>query len=254
MLEDVRIQLTGSMVLSGRAGHISGSDIGPRQVRTLIAFLTLNRARSVSSEELRLVLWEDSWPPAWEAGLRSLLSRVRAAFDAVLAPMSRRMLDGEPGRYRLTLPPGTTVDWEQAALSLEQAESLLRDGDTRAAHAPASVSTIVFRRPFLPGLGSSWAELQRERQMRLLCRSLECLAESWLAHDQPALAIEAASEAVARDPTSEAGCRLVMRANAKAGNPAEAVREYQRLREALSSELGLDPSPDTEALFLSLLR
>jgi len=45
-----------------------------------------------------------------------------------------------------------------------------------------------------------------------------------------------------------------MRANAKAGNTAEAVREYQRLREALSSELGLDPSPDTEALFLSLLR
>lgn len=242
------------MTLSSGRRYIRGSDLGPRQARAVLAFLTLNRSRSASSDELRQVVWEDSSPPAWDVALRSLISRIRKAFDALQAPVSGRLLDGERGRYRLMLPESATVDWEQAMLSLEQAESLLRDGEVDAAHAPANVSTIVFRRPFLPGQDGSWAEFQRERQSRLLYRSLVCLAETWLAQGQPASAVEAASEAVTIDPTAESSYRLLMRAYAETANPAEAVRWYQRLRGALSTELGLDPSSETEALFLSLLR
>lgn len=242
------------MTLSSGARRLGGAGLGPRQARALIAYLTLNRSRSVSAEELRIALWEEAYPSAWDVALRSLASRVRAAFGAVLTPVSGRLLDSEDGRYKLTLPWATTVDWEQAMLSLEEAEASLREGDASAAHAPAGVATIILRRPFLPGLAGSWAELLRERQSRLLRRSLECLAESWLAHHHPLQAIEAASEAVSLDPTAEAGYRILMRANAEAGNPAEAVRSFQRLRGALSSELGMDPSSETEALFLSILR
>ena len=44
-----------------------------------------------------------------------------------------------------------------------------------------------------------------------------------------------------------------MAAHTAAGNRAEALRSYQRLRVMLSDELGVDPDPETEAAYLQLL-
>lgn len=47
--------------------------------------------------------------------------------------------------------------------------------------------------------------------------------------------------------------RLLMQANASDGNPAQAVKAYNRLQQLLTDELGTDPSSETEALYLKLL-
>ena len=44
-----------------------------------------------------------------------------------------------------------------------------------------------------------------------------------------------------------------MRSHAAQGNRAEALRVYQQCRQLLADELGIDPSPETEALYLELL-
>lgn len=58
---------------------------------------------------------------------------------------------------------------------------------------------------------------------------------------------------MAVDPLREAGYQRLMRAQAAAGHRAEALRAYQACRRVLSEELGVDPSPETEALYLELL-
>jgi pentatricopeptide repeat protein len=63
-----------------------------------------------------------------------------------------------------------------------------------------------------------------------------------------------ANQALAIDPYRESSYRLLMRAHAACGNTPEAIRVYHRLRGLLDRELGTDPSPDTEALFLDLIR
>jgi DNA-binding SARP family transcriptional activator len=45
-----------------------------------------------------------------------------------------------------------------------------------------------------------------------------------------------------------------MRLHAQMGNRAEALRVFGRCRELLREELGASPSPETEALFLQILR
>jgi len=45
-----------------------------------------------------------------------------------------------------------------------------------------------------------------------------------------------------------------MRAYAAAGNRAEALRVYERCRKLIAKELGADPSPETQAVHLKLLR
>lgn len=45
-----------------------------------------------------------------------------------------------------------------------------------------------------------------------------------------------------------------MRAHLAAGDRAEAVRTHERLRDLLAEELGVDPSAETAALYLEVLR
>jgi DNA-binding SARP family transcriptional activator len=66
--------------------------------------------------------------------------------------------------------------------------------------------------------------------------------------------VHAAEEAVALEPFRETGYRQLMRAHAAGGNRAEALRAFQRCRALLADELGVDPSPETEAAYLQLLR
>jgi len=45
-----------------------------------------------------------------------------------------------------------------------------------------------------------------------------------------------------------------MRAHAALGNRAEALRTYHWCRELMADELGVSPSPETEAVYLEVLR
>jgi DNA-binding SARP family transcriptional activator len=45
-----------------------------------------------------------------------------------------------------------------------------------------------------------------------------------------------------------------MEAHAAAGNTAQALAAYERLRAKLADEFGASPSPETESAFLEILR
>ncbi len=56
------------------------------------------------------------------------------------------------------------------------------------------------------------------------------------------------------DPLDEEAHRARMQALYLAGDTAAALAAYQRLRDALVEDLGADPGPETEALYLAILR
>ena len=224
-----------------------------RQERVAFAYLVCERGRPVTRDELAEVLWPEGPAPAWQTGLSAVVSRLRSlAAGRELAARSVSISRGF-GQYRLFLPGDTWVDVEGALHAVDAAEQALRNGDARAAFGPAAVASNIARRPFLSGVDGGWVAKEREKLLRARLRALECLAQVWLATNDPLLAIEAAEEALAVDPLRESSYRLLMRAHALAGNPAEAVQRYHRLGGLLRSELGTDPSPETEALYLELL-
>ena len=114
-------------------------------------------------------------------------------------------------------------------------------------------AATITRRSFLAGDESAWARREREKLKRQCVRALECQSEVWLANGEPALAVEAAQEALTIEPFRESAYRLLMRSHALVGNRAEGVLAYHDLRNRLVSELGTDPSKETEALYLELL-
>ena len=59
---------------------------------------------------------------------------------------------------------------------------------------------------------------------------------------------------IAADPVAERPRGLLMRALYAAGRQAEALAEYNQARELFATELGVDPSPQLEQIYLGVLR
>jgi DNA-binding SARP family transcriptional activator len=95
---------------------------------------------------------------------------------------------------------------------------------------------------------------ERGRLRSIGVRALEVLASVHLARGDHVLARQTAEELVQLEPLRESGHRFLMRAHVAGGDRAEALRVHERLRAALVDELGVDPSPETAALQLSILR
>lgn len=158
------------------------------------------------------------------------------------------------GQYQLILPAETWVDVEIGGACLDAAEGALKLGALHRVLGPAYVTATIARRPFLPGDDGEWVESQRRKLKRQLLRALHCLAQMWIATQEAPLAVEAGTEAVCLDLYNEFSYQLLMRAYDAIGNRAEAVNTYHQLHDILSEDLGIDPSAETEALYMDLLR
>jgi DNA-binding SARP family transcriptional activator len=181
-----------------------------------------------------------------------LVSKLRAALSGV--GVDGDAIAGAFGLYQLKLPPGTWVDLEAAADALHRAESLARHEHLDESAGWALGARAITTRPFLAGANGPWTERRRAWLRDLYLRSLEVLAEVWIGRGDPVLAVADMEEALRSEPYRESLYRLLMRAHATAGNRAEALRTYESCRMLLADELGVSPSPETEAIYLGLLR
>lgn len=220
---------------------------GSRKERSLLALLGTRHGRMVTVDEIVEVLWDGRRPRRPEANVATLVSRLRARFGA------DTVIGGRDG-YRLG---GTVrVDLEEAASLVAEAEALLRSGEPALCLVAASGALeLLGRGPVLadhPTAG--WADQARDRQAGLLRRARVALGEAALHTGEPGQAHVTAEAAIAADPLDEAAYRVLMRACATAGEPARAIRAYQRLRRVLAIELGTDPAPATHELYLAVLR
>lgn len=240
LLGSLRADIDGREVASLLPGH---------QGRSLFAFLVLNRHRPVRRDELLDVLWPRTPPQAPEAGLSTVLARVRRAVGAGL-------IDGR-SELRLRLEPDVDVDVdvERVARSAEEAERALAEGDPGGAIATAQAALGALGSPLLPGLEGAWVDAYREELAERGYQLLETLARAALAvgGEQLATAERAARTLVDREPFRESGYALLIKIHARRGNVAEATRTYHRLRVFLRDELGTAPSASLSGLHEDLL-
>ncbi len=241
-----RIQLYGPLLVE-LGGRRVEHQLPGRKGRLLFALLTLNRARPVSRDELIDALWPDDPPASPEAGLSTLLARLRRALgDGVIV-----------GRQQLTLELGSdaVIDVEVAAAQALEAERAVDVGDLWRALTAARESLDVVRRPLLPGLDAPWLEDRRRELADLEPPLLETIARACLALGGSELvsAERTAKALLGLEPFRESAYSLLMETHARRGNVAEALRVFERLRLLLGEELGALPSPEVTALHERLL-
>jgi branched-chain amino acid transport system substrate-binding protein len=158
------------------------------------------------------------------------------------------------GCYKLSLPAGSWIDVDAGLEALERAEAELAVGDVVEAKAQAATAAALARRVFLPGEDGPWVEEKRRDLNEVLVRAVECLRDASFGAGDFAEAVRHAEEVTRLEPFRESGYRRLMEVHGAAGNPAEALRVYERCRRFLADELGAYPSPETEAVYLDVLR
>jgi predicted ATPase/DNA-binding SARP family transcriptional activator len=213
----VRIGLLGGVRAVGDDGE--PIDIGPPRSRTVLAALALSPGVPLSESRLIDLVWGDSPPSAkvlqWHiAQLRKLLgsstiARVGAA-------------------YRLDVPT-----------DVEQFRSLLRAGD--AAAAVAAWGGVPLAGLEAPGLAAAVAGLVEE-----WLGAVEMDFSRRVSAD-PRSVVGELSSFVSDYPTREGFASLLMTALYRTGRQADALAVYQRVRQHLVDELGVEPGPELRA-------
>lgn len=247
------VQLAGRVMVKSHDAVLDERMLYGSQARLVFSMLVLERDRPVSRDELAEVLWPDRFPRTWGAALRGVISKVRAFLLAARIPEDALVYDGF-GAYQAHLPTDVVVDVESASSAVETAEQMLREGNHTSAIALAEYARSVASRPFLPDAKGCWIDGVRTRLREVLLWALCVLAEGHTQRGHPHRAVQAAQQALGLEPFRERTHQLLMRAHAAAGNPAEALRAYDRCRRLLAEELGVHPATETTALHLALLR
>jgi DNA-binding SARP family transcriptional activator len=239
--DELRIRLLGGFDAIG----IEPSAFGSRKVRTLVARLALAGGAAVDVAALGEALWPDQRPTRPADQLAVLASRARGVLGR------ERLTYGDVG-YSLQ------VDWLDVRVLDEladEAERRLAADQPASARAAATAGIALYRGPLLPEHpDASWAQLPREAVERQIGRAYRLLATAALIAGAPSAAMEASGAALEKDPYDEPALRLLLRACASLGAPASGLMAYERTRQLLSGELGVDPDPETQRLHLDLLR
>jgi SARP family transcriptional regulator, regulator of embCAB operon len=245
-LEPPRIQLCGLLAVRDGGRRLEAGLPG-RQGRLLLGYLVLQRGREAERGELVDALWPDAPPPAADASVRALLSRLRSVLGA-------DWIRGR-GSVRLLLPQGAWVDVEAADEAIHRAESAVARAAWHDAWPAAHVALNISRREFLAGCDAPWVAERRGWLGEVRLRALACWAATGLGLGGAELADaeRAARRLVEEAPYREDGHRLLMEVLAARGNPAEALRAYEALRARLRDDLGAAPGERLRALHARLL-
>jgi DNA-binding SARP family transcriptional activator len=238
---DLRVRVLGGFEIEGIDSHRLGS----RKARTLLKVLAVARGRPVSVDRLIDVLWPQTPPTRPEDQVFVLVSRLRAVLGG------ERLSRTDAG-YSLR---AGWLDLEALADLEAAAGRRLAIGSYRTARASAEAALALARGPVLAGEPDAiWAEAERAAAERLVTSVRHTAARAALGAADYTAAAGFAAGALDADPYDEVALRLLMRAHARAGRPASALAAYAQVKQRLDDDLGVDPAPETESLYLSILR
>jgi len=247
----LRTRVIGNVCLECDGYLVPEKSLPGRQGRVLFAALAWERAHAVTAEEVADIVWDGAPPGSWQVALRSLVSKLRTALADL--PEDVR-IEHAFDSYQLRLPADAWIDVEAASAAVHEAEAAMGDGDLEGATGAALVANAIARRPFLHGEEGEWAARKQGELQEIRLRALAVRGRVALMNGDPTGALTDAEIIVEADPYRETAYVLLMSAHAAAGNSARAIAVYERLRARLADDLGVGPSPTTEAVFLEIVR
>jgi DNA-binding SARP family transcriptional activator len=250
----ISFNLLGPLTAELRTGqgdaHPTELDTGPFKQRLLLAMLLCRCNNMVLVEELIDTLWWDAPPRTAHKNIQVYVSHLRKLLTA----------DGQTGRL-LYRPSGYQLVLTSAEVDALRFEDLARAGRLALRRDDPRASADFMRQALGLWRGPALADLQvspalREETARLDDRRLS-VYEDWFEAElllgNHADVLEEIEAVVRAHPLRERLRSHQLTALYRGGRQAEALAEYDNLRQTLTAELGLDPSPVLQRLYQGIL-
>lgn len=222
--------------------------LGGAKQRALLAILLLHANHVVGRDRLAGLLWGDEPPSTADHVIEVYVSQLRRALEPEGAPY--KVLVRKPAGYVLQAEAGE-VDATRFAELVESARSLA----PAEASARLAGALEMWRGPALADFADehfALSEAARLNELRLYAREERIDAE--LALGRHAVLIGELQALVEEHPLRERLCGQLMLALYRSGRQAEASDVYQRTRERLVDELGMEPGPELREMLKRILQ
>lgn len=234
----VRVYTLGRFVILVDGQPLPATRKAQNKPLELLKLLCTSGGQCLHEEQVADLLWPDAAGDAAEQSLEVALHRLRKLLRC-----------------------GQAVRMEERRLCLDprfiRVDCLAFD---RIAHRPELTDRTTLQRAvgkyrghFLPGESTAWVIPFRERLRAHYLRMVERLGMLLEREGDWFGAVECYAGAIEIEPLAELFYRRLMVCHARREQRAEVLSTYQRCRQALLSQLGLSPAPETQRLYNELL-
>jgi len=217
---------------------------GPKQ-RALLGVLLVHAGTPVSAERLIDQLWEDDPPPTATTALQVHASGLRKVL----------------GERLVTVGSGYALEAAEDEVDARRFEAAVHDARTHLPERPAQAAAGLAAalelwqgEPYGDVPTTADVAAARARLTELRLSAAEDRAEAELSLGRHAEVAAELAVLAAEHPTRERLAGQHMLALYRSWRPAEALRAYQRLRQALADDLGVEPGPRVASLARAIER
>lgn len=199
----------------------------------------LSHPEGVLKEQIGEIFWPDRSPAKMHSAFHATLFRLRKVLfpDCVI-------LDSD--RYRLNPEIQLWYDVTEFIRLLEEAE--------RSQSEPAAVQLYqqainLYQGDYLAQFYSEWCAPERERLQERYLNAVDILLGTYMRQEKYDQAAALCQRALIIDPYREALYRRLMECASLTGDRATAIRYYQQCVKMLEEDMGVEPMPETQALY-----
>lgn len=236
----LRIYLFGPVEVDPGTGEATRVRKG--KAAELLAYLWLHREQPQPRPQLAGLLWPETGERQARQSLRTALYQLRQALEP----------EGAEGTYLLT--ERETVQFSPEApcwVDVEAFERRIQAPTETAADRVAQLEAAVelYRGDLVAGCYEDWCLVERDRLRSLYLSSLRELLKAY--HEQGELEgqIACATRILRLSPLQEEVHRHLIQAYHAQGDRSAALAQYRECEQRLHEELGVEPAPETQALY-----
>ncbi len=205
--------------------------------RSLFSYLVTHRDRPHTRDLLAGTFWPDMPDVSARRRLSQALWQIRRALD----PHPVLATEGITVQFNPALP--LWLDIEEFTKHSAECASGRTDS---LEHCVLCID--LYRGEFLAGYYDDWTVMERDQWRETFLEALERLVEGHKSRSKYEEALRYAKRLASEDPWREEAYREAMRLCHLLGRGAEGLKQYEVCRQVLEEELGVGPSPETEAL------
>lgn len=213
-----------------------------RKAQELLAFLLLWPDRPHAREQLAHVLWESEDATQPRTYLRKALWHLQRALVTASANGEPPVLHTDAECIELRRVQWLRVDVHEFDAAFDEA---LRDGTSRLSTDRLDRALALYRGDLLEGWYVSWCDAERVRLQHRFVAMAGWMLDACAEHGEIERGLSVAARVLAKERAHERTHRHVMQLLAQGGDRTAAIRQFERCREILHAELGVDPSRTT---------
>ena len=221
----------------------------------IFKYLLSRKSRSVSQDYLIEWLWPNS-------GLRKARWSLNSAIYSLRCTLGQELSSATPssyvqlkaGYYHLAPELRPSSDVEEFDTRYERGRLLERSQQTLQAIGEYEKALELYRDDYLiEDLYEDWTMIERERLANSYVDMLNRVSRYYAENGRLQRSIQVCYQLLDKDPLHEESYQLLMRCYTRLGLRTRALHQYQLCEQILKRRYGMEPSPDTQDLYKSLM-